>query len=65
MITYTYKCSNQQCQQHNVEFETQQSILDDPLVECVVCGVKSLVKVIQTSGIVFKGSGFYVNDRSK
>lgn len=35
---------------------------DDPLVECPSCEEPHLRKVINSAGIVFKGSGFYVTD---
>lgn len=56
MPTYGYEClscSNQ--------FETFQSIKDDPLTTCDSCG-GTLRKRVYPVGIAFKGSGFYVND---
>jgi predicted nucleic acid-binding Zn ribbon protein len=35
---------------------------DDPLVECPECDEDSLRRVINSVGVVFKGSGFYVTD---
>jgi predicted nucleic acid-binding Zn ribbon protein len=35
---------------------------DDPLSVCPDCDEKSLRRVINSVGIVFKGSGFYVTD---
>ena len=36
---------------------------DDPLTDCMNCETdKSLRKVLNSVGIVFKGSGFYVTD---
>lgn len=57
MPVYKYHCDN--C---GVEFEKQQSFRDEPLVRCKECGKKTLRKVYQPVGIVFKGSGFYATD---
>ena len=57
MPVYTYQCEN--C---GVQFEKQQSFSDQPLVRCPECGKKTLKKVYQPVGIVFKGSGFYATD---
>ena len=56
MPTYVYGCKN--C---NHEFEVIQKMSDEPLKECPEC--KSVIRrLICPVGIVFKGSGFYVND---
>jgi putative FmdB family regulatory protein len=57
MPVYIYHCEN--C---GVQFEKQQSFSDHPLVRCPECGKKTLKKVYQPVGIVFKGSGFYATD---
>jgi putative FmdB family regulatory protein len=57
MPVYIYQCGN--C---GVQFEKQQSFSDHPLVRCPECGKKTLKKVYQPVGIVFKGSGFYATD---
>lgn len=57
MPVYIYHCEN--C---DVQFEKQQSFSDHPLVRCPECGKKTLKKVYQPVGIVFKGSGFYATD---
>ncbi len=57
MPVYTYRCSN--C---GVQFDQQQSFSDQPLTRCPECGKKTLKKVYQPVGIVFKGSGFYATD---
>jgi putative FmdB family regulatory protein len=60
MPTYTYRCA--QC---GVQFDVHQSFSDAPLKVCEKCG-GDLKKIINSVGIVFKGSGFYHNDsRSK
>lgn len=35
---------------------------DDPLTECVHCEEGHVRRVVNSVGIVFKGSGFYVTD---
>ena len=58
MPTYDYECAN--CQ-HTLEIF--QSMMDDPLTDCPSCGTPQLRRVISGgTGIIFKGSGFYVND---
>jgi putative FmdB family regulatory protein len=57
MPVYTYRCTN--C---GVEFDKQQSFNDQQLTRCPECGKKTLRKVYQPVGIVFKGSGFYATD---
>ncbi len=61
MPTYEYKCST--CTK---VFEHFQSIKDEPLKECL-CEKKGSVNRLISSGtgIIFKGSGFYVNDYKK
>lgn len=57
MPVYTYRCQN--C---GVQFDESQKFVDPPLVKCPECGKKTLRKVFQPVGIVFKGSGFYSTD---
>lgn len=45
-----------------MQFDESQKFSDPPLVKCPECGKKSLRKVFQPVGIVFKGSGFYATD---
>jgi putative FmdB family regulatory protein len=54
--TYEYACRD--CGQH---VEVVQSFRDDPLTTCGTCGGR-LRKVYGAAGIIFKGSGYYVND---
>lgn len=57
MPIYTYRCTN--C---GVQFDQQQKFSDAPLTRCPECSKKTLQKVYQPVGIVFKGSGFYATD---
>jgi putative FmdB family regulatory protein len=60
MPTYEYECKS--CG-HN--FEVFQSMSETALSDCPQCG-KELRRLINGgSGIIFKGSGFYVNDKNK
>ncbi|MBL8088358.1 MAG: hypothetical protein JNM85_09870 [Chthonomonas sp.] len=57
MPTYLYECRS--CEK---TFEVDQRITEDPLTDCD-CGAEGTVKrLIQPTAILFKGSGFYVND---
>jgi len=56
MPHYDYKC--EKC---NNVFEVEQRITEAPLKECPTC--KGPIKrLISAAGIVFKGSGFHIND---
>ena len=57
MPVYTYRCEN--C---GVQFDRFQKFTDQPLTWCPECNKKTLHKVYQPVGIVFKGSGFYATD---
>lgn len=57
MPIYTYRCTS--C---GVQFDQQQKFSDPPLTRCPECNKKTLHKVFQPVGIVFKGSGFYATD---
>lgn len=50
-----------QCLECNHKFEVKQSMNDEPLNSCEKCG-KPVRKLYNAAGIIFKGSGFYVND---
>jgi putative FmdB family regulatory protein len=52
---YEYRCTNG----HN--FEVTQSMSDDPVTECRVCGAP-VERVFHPVAIHFKGSGFYTTD---
>lgn len=57
MPLYTYRCK--ECEH---QFDIRQSFSEDALVDCPNCEEPALRKVINQVGVVFKGSGFYVND---
>jgi putative FmdB family regulatory protein len=56
MPIYDYECN--QC---SFRFEKKQSFNDEPLETCPQCQGK-LRRIIHSSPILFKGSGFYVTD---
>ena len=61
MPTYDYQCDS--C---GHVFETFQSMSEDPLKKCPECAELALRRLISGgSGIIFKGSGFYVTDSRK
>jgi putative FmdB family regulatory protein len=60
MPTYEYEC--REC---SYTFEAFQSINDDPLEKCPLCGGKVRRLIGGGSGIIFKGSGFYITDSKK
>ena len=58
MPTYEYKCEN--CSH---QFDTYQSMKDEKLTKCPVCGKNTLKRLIGSGGgLIFKGSGFYLTD---
>ena len=59
MPTYGYRCTR--CDH---EFEIIQKITDEPLTECEKCKGK-IKRMLFPVGIVFKGSGFHINDYRK
>ena len=58
MPIYEYRCT--QCQE---TVEVMQKVSDPPLTTCTACS-GPLVRVISPSGLIFKGSGWYVTDYS-
>ena len=58
MPVYTYR------RQDGTTFDIKQSFSDDPLTTCPTTG-QPVKRVIQNPGVIFKGSGFYVNDNKK
>jgi putative FmdB family regulatory protein len=59
MPTYGYECTK--C---GHRFEVMQRVSDEPIHECESCG-GPVKKLIFPVGIVFKGSGFHINDYGK
>lgn len=59
MPTYLYRCST--CENR---FEAFQKFSDNPLTDCPECG-GTVRRVIQPVGVVFKGTGWYINDSRK
>lgn len=57
MPTYDYKCLD--CEHR---FEAFQSMTDEPLGACPVCGGKVKRLIGSGAGIIFRGSGFYCTD---
>lgn len=57
MPTYVYACA--ECEHR---FEVFQSFSAKTLRKCPQCRRSALRKVLFPAGVVFKGSGFYVND---
>ena len=57
MPTYVYECSS--C---GNTFEVEQRITEDPLTDCRCGAAGSVKRVIQPIAVMFKGSGFHVND---
>lgn len=55
MPVYTYR------REDGTTFDYRQKFLDDPLTIDPETG-QHVVRVIQPAGVIFKGSGFYVND---
>jgi len=57
MPTYEYECRT--C---GFVFERVQNMSDDPVRDCPECGQAVRRNIFGGSGVIFKGSGFYVND---
>lgn len=58
MPVYTYR------REDGTTFDFRQKFLDEPLDTCPTTG-QDVNRVIHPAGIIFKGSGFYVNDAKK
>jgi putative FmdB family regulatory protein len=58
MPIYEYRCTNDHT------FEVMQSMADDPVSECEVCGAP-VERVFRPVAVHFKGSGFYTTDYAK
>jgi putative FmdB family regulatory protein len=60
MPIYEYECKN--C---GTRFDRMQPITSDPVKVCPNCGEEQVRRVIQPVGVIFKGSGWYINDSRK
>ncbi|MDR1587031.1 MAG: zinc ribbon domain-containing protein [Treponema sp.] len=60
MPTYEYECKS--C---GHTFEVFQAMSDDPLRNCPKCGKEIRRLINGGTGVIFKGSGFYVTDKGK
>ena len=60
MPTYEYECKS--CTHR---FEAFQTMSDSPLKDCPECGKEVRRLIFGGTGVIFKGSGFYVTDKSK
>ena len=59
MPTYEYECKS--C---GHGFEIFQAMSDDPVKDCPECGKEVRRLIFGGAGVIFKGSGFYVTDKS-
>ena len=59
MPTYEYICAEGHA------FERLQKMSDRPLNKCPECGARAERKISGGSGLIFKGSGFYITDYGK
>ena len=59
MPTYHYRCKN--C---GYDFTKYQSFSDDPITTCPECHEEQVRKVYSAVSIEFKGSGYYLTDKS-
>ncbi len=60
MPTYEYECKS--CSN---TFEVFQSMSDAPIKVCPECGKEVRRIIFGGTGVIFKGSGFYVTDKGK
>jgi putative FmdB family regulatory protein len=60
MPTYEYECSS--C---GHTFDVFQSMSDEPVKVCPECGKAVRRLIFGGTGVIFKGSGFYINDSRK
>jgi putative FmdB family regulatory protein len=60
MPTYEYECKS--C---GHTFEAFQAMSDEPLKSCPECGRDIRRLIFGGTGVIFKGSGFYVTDKGK
>jgi len=58
MPIYEYRCDK------GHEFETFQSMSEDPIAECIECAAPAQ-RVLSAPAVHFKGSGFYTTDYAR
>src|SRR3954452_8521769 len=54
-----------QCNECGNRFEKMQPITADPIKECPRCGKPGVRRIFHPVGVIFKGSGWYINDSRK
>ena len=59
MPTYEYRCEK------GHEFEVFQRMSEPPVEKCVQCGASAERLMSAGSGLIFKGSGFYITDYAR
>lgn len=60
-ITYEYHCN--ECEE---DFTAEQSILDEPLDQCALCGSEKVFRMIsQDGGFILRGDGWFSDLYSK
>jgi len=59
MPTYEYECNK--CCHH---FEVFQAMSDEPVKKCPKCGKQVRRLIFGGAGVIFKGSGFYITDKT-
>jgi putative FmdB family regulatory protein len=59
MPTYEYRCEK------GHEFEVFQRMSEPPVAKCVQCGAAAERLMSAGSGLIFKGSGFYITDYAR
>ena len=63
MPTYDYKCRNKKCRKVTAVFQLMSA---KPLSRCPKCRTGRVDRLIGSgSGLIFKGTGFYVTDYKK
>ncbi len=61
MSTYTYKCTNEECDIHDVLLEVEMSMKEPNLTTCPDCKKETLKKVIESAGGGFRIGGLGVH----
>ena len=59
MPTYEYRCEK------GHEFEVFQRMSEPPVEKCIHCGAAAERLMSAGSGLIFKGSGFYITDYAR